>query len=161
MNLKPDSQNLYEELQTILGVPLDQVVFVEEIREHFHKNCTPKMIVAYLSLALQSLPNPNGYDDGSLTPDQVLELFERGQAISNYIDYVLSQEHPMDKRFLLRYMEQAALRYGHAEMTNVGFGHAVVYSRVPFDGDEFKAFDNSLYVPPMTGYWAIVKRNVR
>lgn len=159
MNSKPDAQHLYAELQKVLGVPSEQVVFVEEIREHFNKNCTPKLTVAYIALALQSCPS--GYDRGQLTLDQAQTLFEQGQAISNYIDHVLSQEHPMDKRFLLRYMEQAALRYGHAEMTNVGFGHAVVYSRVPFVGDEFKTFDNSLYVPPLTGYWAIVKRNGR
>ncbi len=159
MNSKPDTQHLYEELQKVLGVTPDQFVTVEAIREHFAKNCTPKMVVAYIALAFQS--HSNCYDEGVLFPENAAALFDQGQAISNYIDHVLSQEHPMDKRFLLRYMEQAALRYGHPEMTNVGYGHVVVYSRVPFVGDEFKTFDNSLYVPPLTGYWAIVKRNGR
>jgi hypothetical protein len=159
MSYQPDFQYLYDELREALGVSPDQMVTVEAVRENFDKNCTPKMVVAYIALAFQSYTNC--YKEGKLTPEQAVALFKDGQAISNYIDRVLSQEHPMDKRFLLRYMEQAAMRYGHPEMTNVGYGHVVVYSRVPFVGDEYKTFDNSLYVPPLTGYWAIVKRNGR
>jgi hypothetical protein len=150
------ASNLYDELRRVLGIAVDQEIPFAAIRERFAKKNVPELPVAYIALALQTYPSM--YQDGMISPGQADAMFAQGSAISNYIDNVLSQEHPMDKRFLLRYMEQVCMQLGNTRQTSVGFGHVIVYNREPFIGEGFETFDNSLYVPPLTGYWAIVKR---
>lgn len=153
------ASNLYDELRRVLGIANDQEIPVASVRERFAKKNVPELPVAYIALALQTYPNQ--FKDGVLSPSQADAMFAQGAAISNYIDNVLSQEHPMDKRFLLRYMEQVCLQLGNTRQTSVGFGHVIVYSREPFVDSGFESFDNSLYVPPLTGYWSIVQRKDR
>jgi hypothetical protein len=153
------ASNLYDELRRVLGIASDQEIPVAAVRERYTKTNVPELPVAYIALAMQT--HVNRYEAGTLSPHQADALFAEGAAISNYIDRVLSQEHPMDKRFLLRYMENVCMQLGNTRQTSVGFGHVIVYSREPFVDSGYESFDNTLYVPPLTGHWAIVKRKER
>lgn len=92
-----------------------------------------------------------------MSENEVQMRYDRGSAVCEFIDQQIAQEHPADKRFILRYFEQACLRYGLNHMTGLGFNHDVIYSRVKLT-ENYTNFDNTLYIPPLTGHWAIVQR---
>ena len=129
------------------------------LHEKFLSVDRPNLVVARMHLTL-----PPTVDGKIPTPDHVIEtdeanrMYAQGAAICVYIDQHLAQEHPQDKRFLLRYMEQHCMRLGIPKQTLFGFGHRVIFSREPLP-EQYSGFDNSLYVPPLTGHWAIVPRD--
>jgi len=92
-----------------------------------------------------------------LSDDQMVRFFKEGHAISDYIDHELADDHPTDKRFLLRHMELLCFRYGLNRTTSTGYGHDVIFSRTPI-AEHYSKFDNSLYVPPLTGHWALASK---
>lgn len=137
------------------------VITCGALHAKFMSVSVPNMVVARVHLTLPQLVHgelPNA--DKILTEAEANKAYEDGTAICNFIERSLVHEHPADKRFLLRYMEHLSYHYNLAHQTSIGFGHDVLYSREPL-GDNYKSFDNSLYVPPLTGYWAIVKRTSR
>lgn len=98
--------------------------------------------------------------DMVLSVDDIDAAFTKGSAILMYADTQLAQEHPTDKRFLLRYLEQICLRLGTSNQVAPGYGHDIMYSRKPIV-ETYPKFDNSLYIPPSMGYWAIIARKAR
>jgi hypothetical protein len=158
------AQNNYEETSAY-GVLCRELnsreITFGALHEKFMSVSVPNMVVARVHLTLPQLVHgemPNA--DHIIGEDHANKCYEDGTAICNFIERMLVQEHPADKRFLIRYMEHISYHYNIPRQTSIGFGHDVVFSREPL-GDSFKSFDNSLYVPPLTGYWAIVKRTSR
>lgn len=147
-----DAGTVGEYLQTLLG--RHYVSRADIVREYMSKN-VPDMAVVFVYLGSRQLAddNPLGLSEESLT-----RYFEEGRAISNYIDRELADDHPTDKRFLLRHMELLCMRYGLNRTTSTGFGHDVIFSREPLS-EHYTKFDNSLYVPPLTGHWAIASKS--
>lgn len=128
------------------------------LHEKFMSAPVPNMVVARIHLTLP--PLIDGHMPHAHTIITELDahlLYEQGKVICEYIDRVLIAEHPVDKRFLLRYLENRSLQFDQPEQKSVGYGHVVVYSREPLAA-EYTGFDNSLYVPPLTGHWAIIRR---
>ena len=145
----------YDLLRKLLNT---DIITIGAVHEYFVKNRTPHMVVARVHLTFpQLVDGAMPAAETILTATDVSERYLKGTAICEFIDGVLSQEHPADKRFLLRYMEQHCLRYGLNQVTSIGFGHDVIYSRGKLI-ESYTNFDNTLYVPPLTGQWAIVKR---
>lgn len=129
------------------------------IHEAFTAACVPNMVVARVHFTLPQLKNGEmPFADTLLTEAGTERTYTEGSAICNFVDTVLAQEHPMDKRFLLRYMEQLCLRYGKSNDRAIGFGHDIIYSREKPVANFYTAFDNTLYIPPLTGYWAIASK---
>lgn len=125
-----------------------------DIVEAYVGKNTPNMAVAFIYLASRTVEDTNtiGWSDRALT-----RYFNDGKAISDYIDHELADDHPTDRRFLLRHMELLCLRKGLSRLQSTGFGHDVIYSRVPI-AEYYPKFDNTLYVPPLTGHWAIASK---
>ncbi len=145
----------YALLQKELGT---DVVTYGAIHKNFVSKPVPKMVVSLIHLTMQPLVNGELLGaDTVIFPAMAELLYIEGLAISSYIDKAHAQEHPMDKRYLLRYLEHLCLRHGTEKQTAIGFGHTVIYSRKPL-GDQYKSFDNTQYVPPLTGHWAIAGR---
>lgn len=134
------------------------VVTYGAIHKNFVSTPVPKMVVALIHLTMQ--PQVNGELPGAdIVVDSAMAntLYAEGLAVSTYIDKAHAQEHPLDKRYLLRYLEHLCLRHGTEKQTAIGFGHDIIYSRKPLAA-QYKSFDNTQYVPPLTGHWAIVGR---
>lgn len=145
----------HEVLQKLLGV---DVVTIGAVHENFVSHRVPHMVVARVHLTFQSLVDgvmPEA--DRILDEGEVESRYRDGSAICEFIDRVLVQDHPADKRFILRHMENLCLRYGLNQTTCIGFGHDVIYTRGKLVGN-YSNFDNTLYIPPLTGEWAIVQR---
>ena len=137
------------------------VVTVGAIHENFISNRVPHMVITRMHLTLP--PLVDGVMPASetiLTEAGVQKLYNDGSAICEFIDRTIANEHPADKRFILRYLEQLCLRYGLNHATGIGFQHDVIYTRGKLT-DNYKVFDNTLYVPPLTGQWAIVSKGAR
>lgn len=132
-----------------LGSPVTR----SQITEMYLSQNVPGTVVAFLYLAtMNDKPERNYYGA------EIDRLFLAGSYISDYINTELAQEHPTDKRFLLRYMELLCTRYDLNQFKSTGFGHDVIFSKTPLD-EHYPKFDNSLYVPPLTGYWAIASKS--
>lgn len=134
------------------------VITIGTVHEYFVKTRVPHMVATrvYLTFPLM-VGEVMPFASAVLTEDEVHRRYQDGTAICEFIDRTIAQEHPADKRFLLRYMEQACLRYGLNQMTSIGFNHDVIYVRGKLT-ENYTNFDNTLYVPPLTGQWAIVQR---
>lgn len=147
-----DAGNVSEYLQTLIGSHM--VSRADIVREYMGKN-VPDMAVVFVYLGSRQLAddNPLGLSEESLN-----RYFEEGRAISSYIDTELADDHPNDKRFLLRHMELLCYRYVLNRTTATGFGHDLIFSREPI-AEHYPKFDNSLYVPPLTGHWAIATKS--
>lgn len=145
----------YDVLRTLLGT---ETVTIGAVHENFISTRTPHMVVARIHLTFPVLVDGEmPCADTILTEQNVQERYERGSAVCEFIDQHIAQEHPADKRFILRYFEQACLRYGLNQMTGIGFNHDVIYVRGKL-AENYTNFDNTMYVPPLTGQWAIVQR---
>jgi hypothetical protein len=143
---------LRRELQT-------DVITYGALHENFVSKCVPHMVVARVHFTLPQLVNGKmPFADTVMSEATVERAYTEGAAICNFVDNVLAQEHPQDKRFLLRYMEQLCMRYGKSNDRALGFGHDIIYSRDPIGTGFYKAFDNTLYIPPLTGHWAIASK---
>lgn len=131
------------------------------IDEKFRSVCTPDIVTSRAHLALRR--REHGYihvDDVPMFKEDLVRLYRSGTAICDFIDNQMAQDHPDDKRFLLRRLELIALQHNIREQRVPGFSHDVIYSRTPLP-DCYKVFDNTLYYPPLTGYWAIAQRSSR
>jgi len=147
---------LLQQLVHELGLPVkSNEIPAQKILDHYLTKPVPVQPVQEIVLALQAWTKVKPTD--MLDVDDLRDLQDEGRAISNYITRQLVQDHPADKRFLLRYLEQMCDHYNMHKHTAIGFGHDVIYSAEPL-GASFKTFDNSLYVPPTKGYWAIVQK---
>lgn len=143
---------LRRELQT-------DVITYGAIHAAFVSKCVPHMVVARVHFTLPQLKNGEmPIADTVMSEATVERAYIEGAAVCNFVDNVLAQEHPMDKRFLLRYMEQLCIRYGKSNDRAIGFGHDIIYSREEPIAGFYKAFDNTLYIPPLTGHWAIASK---
>jgi hypothetical protein len=143
---------LRRELQT-------DVITYGAIHAAFVSKCVPHMVVARVHFTLPQLKNGEmPFADTVMSEATVERAYIEGAAVCNFVDNVLAQEHPMDKRFLLRYMEQLCIRYGKSNDRAIGFGHDIIYSREEPIAGFYKAFDNTLYIPPLTGHWAIASK---
>ena len=150
------AQVLLQELMFELGLPDDQTTIdASLILANFKSKPVPERFVQNVVLGFQSWDCESL---GNYGADILFMAYRSGFAISDYIDRQLAQEHPTDKRYLLRYLEQLCDRYGKNSFVATGFGHDVIYSRVPLT-ENYKVFDNTLYVPPTKGYWAIVSKS--
>jgi hypothetical protein len=132
----------------------------EMIDKKFLSVCTPDIITSRAHMALPR--KEHGYvvtSDIPMFPEDLVRLYRNGTAVCEFIDNHMAQDHPDDKRFLLRHLENVSLRHGLREQRVPGFSHDVIYSRTPLLG--YKTFDNTLYYPPLTGYWAIARRASR
>lgn len=136
-------------VRNILNVPL---VTRGMIVAHYLGKNIPDMTVAFIYLASRHL-----LDTAVITDEGMQNFARQGRAISSYIDDELSDDHPTDKRFLLRHMELLCLRKGLSRLQSTGFGHDVIFSRTPL-AEYYPKFDNSLYVPPLIGHWAIAAK---
>lgn len=129
------------------------------IHEAFISVPVPHMVIARMHLTFPPLVNGKlVVHDFTFDEQRTQQAYDNGAAICNFIDTVLAQEHPTDKRFLLRYMEQLCLRYGKSNDRSTGFGHDIIYSREKPIAGFYKGFDNTLYVPPLTGHWVIATK---
>jgi hypothetical protein len=147
---------LLQRLAYELGLPSStKEIPAQKILDHFLTKPVPVQPVQEIVLALQAWSTVKPTD--MLDVDDLRDLQNEGRAISNYITQQLVQDHPADKRFVIRYLEQMCEHYKMNKHTAVGFSHDVIYSTEPL-GESYKTFDNSLYVPPTKGYWAIVQR---
>ena len=148
----------YDVLRKLLDV---EVVTIGAVHENFINTRVPHMVVARVHLTFPQLVNGEmPAAETILTEEGVQRRYNDGSAICEFIDHVLVQDHPADKRFILRHLEQLCLRYGLNQSTCIGFGHDVIYSRGKLP-ENYKAFDNTLYIPPLTGEWAIVSKGSR
>lgn len=130
-------------------------VSVADIVNEFHRVPVPEILVqvAYLGLtAAQIEQKPTE----PLSIAEIQELLEAGVAVNNYITNFHTDEHQTDKRYLLRYIENLCERHNLNNHRSPGYGHDVIYSKTPLDHVVGAKFDNSLYLPPLKGYWAIV-----
>jgi hypothetical protein len=123
-----------------------------DIVNHYEKTNVPDMTIVFVYLGSR-----NVQADAEITDEGLVKFAAAGQAISDYIDTELADDHPTDKRFLLRHMELLCFRYGLSRFTSTGFGHDVIYSRTPI-AENYPKFDNTLYVPPLIGHWAIASK---
>lgn len=147
---------LMQQMVHELGLPVNtNEIPAQKILDHYLTKSVPVMPVQEIALALQAWSKVKPTD--MLDVDDLRDLQNEGRAISNYITQQLAQDHPADKRFLLRYLEHMCDHYKMRKPTAIGFGHDVIYSTEPL-GETYKKFDNTLYVPPTKGYWAIVQR---
>lgn len=146
INLNADSVADY--VRTLLN---KNDIYVSDLKAEFLRKNVPDMVIAFINLGMSPV------DDGCLQDSYVEELFTKGRAISEYIDRELADDHPTDKRFLLRHMELLCLRYGLKQHKSTGFGHDVIFSLEPIES-YYPKFDNSLYVPPLTGHWALATK---
>lgn len=131
------------------------------IDKKFLSVCTPDIVTVRAHLALAR--KEHGYvvtSEIPMFPEDLISLYRDGSAICRFIDGQMAQDHPDDKRFLLRRLEHVALHHNIREQRVPGFGHDVLYSTTPLP-DCYKVFDNTLYYPPLTGYWAIAQRSSR
>lgn len=145
----------YQEFYGTLEITSDM------IDKKFLSVCTPDIVTLRAHLALRR--KEHGYvvtAEEILTPEELVRLYRNGSAICEFIENQVLQEYPADKRFLLRHLELTALVHNLREQRVPGFGHDVIYSRTPLQ-ECYKVFDNTLYYPPLTGYWAIAQRASR
>lgn len=124
-----------------------------DIVAHYENTNVPDMTIVFVYLGSRGVQ-----DNAEITDEGLVKFAAAGKAISDYIDTELADDHPTDKRFLLRHMELLCYRYGLNRNTSTGFGHDVIFSRKPIV-ENFPKFDNTLYVPPLTGYWAIASKS--
>lgn len=145
----PEPDAVAEHLRTYLN---KHQITRADIEAEYLSKARPTVSISYVYLA------GSGHSQHQPYTDEVLKtLFIAGKTISDFIDAELSQDHPTDKRFLLRYMELLCTRYELNQFKSTGFGHDVIFSKTPLD-DHYPKFDNSLYVPPLTGHWAIAAK---
>lgn len=148
-----EAANLRNHLLEILGKDPDHTITSTDIVENYLNTNVPVSEVVYIYLAL----TPEQRENQVLLVNQnLLRAFDAGYAINKYINEELAQEHPTDKRFLLRSIENLCDRHGLSSHKCPGYGHDVIYSTKPIP---YTTFDNSLYIPPRRGYWAIVSKS--
>lgn len=123
-----------------------------DIVSHYEKTNVPDMTIAFVFLGSRGVQ-----DNAEITDEGLVKFAAAGKAISDYIDTELADDHPTDRRFLLRHMELLCLRKGLSRLQSTGFGHDVIFSRAPI-AEYYPKFDNSLYVPPLIGHWAIAAK---
>jgi len=135
------------------------VITFGDIHAAFIGQCVPNVVVARVHFTLPQLRNGEMPFASTVFSEATAErAYTEGAAICNFVDNVMAQEHPMDKRFLLRYMEQLCLRYVKSNDRSTGFGHDIIYSREKPEVSFYHTFDNTLYIPPLTGYWVIATK---
>ena len=143
------------ETQAVLDAPdwhRYDAAALEEIVEQYHAVAVPSLEVQ----ALYHGSTVNAPNTGR-TYKNLYEIYRDGITILNFMRVTNSESHPTDKRYLLIYIEEMCKRFNLTTHKCPGFGHDVLYSVNPIS---YSKFDNSLYVPPTTGYWAIVGRGM-
>lgn len=147
--LAADSEDIATHIRTKLNL---HKVTRADIVAHYENTNVPDMAIVFVYLGSRNVRN-----DAEITEEGLVKFAAAGKAISEYIDTELADDHPNDKRFLLRHMELLCFRYGLNRTTSTGFGHDVIFSREPI-AEHYAKFDNSLYIPPLTGHWAIATK---
>lgn len=146
-----NKDELYTHVTSALGV--DNVT-VGNVVDFYMGNNTPDAEVARVYLGLS--PKQREERERVLVPYYLWETHVAGTAVCNFISNELAEDHPMDKRFLLRHIENLCERFNLNSHQCPGFGHDIIFSKEPLAS--YKTFDNSIYIPPLTGHWAIIRR---